>query len=121
MVRGALTPRWMLIGWLAVVLAGVVTGDFVVDTAFEWPEIAAMAETNAESSEGPEDGGEHLLVPSSKAEQGNELTFVHPSADAHAGFLTLSPCTFLGTRHFHVSLIEFDSHPPPCFLLPLRI
>jgi hypothetical protein len=121
MMRDALTPRWMLIGWLAVVLAGVVTGDFVVDTAFECPDIAAEVETDAESEEEPEDSGEHLLVPSAKAAQGNELTSLHPSADAHAGFLTLSPGAFFGTRHVHVSLIEFDSHPPPCFLLPLRI
>jgi hypothetical protein len=110
----------MLIGWLAVVLAGVITGDFVVDTAFEWPALAAAAETDAESEE-PEDSGEHLLVPSPKVEQGNEFTSLHPSADGPADYLPLSPCAFLGTRHSHVSLIEFDSHPPPCFLLPLRI
>ncbi|MGE3154834.1 MAG: hypothetical protein AB7G48_20180 [Nitrospiraceae bacterium] len=120
MTRAALTPRWMLIGWLAVLLAGVVTGDFVVDAAFERPDIAASAEADAESEE-PEDSGEHLLVPSPKGETGTEFTSLHSPVDAHAGLLTLSPCTFPGGRDVHVSLIEFDSHPPPCFLLPLRI
>lgn len=121
MIRDAVTPRWILIGWLAVMLAGVITGDFVVDTAFEWPDVAAAAETDAGSEEEPEDSGEHLLVPSPKAGQGTELTSLHPSADGQAGLLSPSPCAVLGARPSHVSLIEFDSHPPPCFLLPLRI
>jgi hypothetical protein len=120
MTRDALTPRWMLIGWLAVVLAGVVTGDFVVDTAFEWPDVAAEVETDAES-EAPEDSGEHLLIPSPKAEQGNDFTALHLSQEGPSSFLTLSPCAPLSARHARSSFLEFDSHPPPCFLLPLRI
>jgi len=120
MVRDVLSARFMLIGCLAVVLAVVVTGDFVVDTAFEWVDVAAAVEPDAEPEE-PEDSGEHLLMPSPKVEQGGGLTAFQLSPQGQLHVPIVLPCPSRDPRHSDATVIEFDRHPPPCFLLPLRI
>jgi hypothetical protein len=119
MTRDKRTPRFILIGWFAVLLASVVTGDYVVDSAFEWPEVSNTFGTASESEE-PEDSGEHLLMPSPRADHGADLASFHVSSEIDITVhLHLPPSQ--GARTPNASLIEFNTHPPPCFLLPLRI
>jgi hypothetical protein len=119
MIPDRRTPRFIFIGWLAILLAGVVTGDYVVDSAFEWPEAGDTSKAMPEA-EGPEDSGEHLLMPSQRAHHEADLASFHVASDMDiTAPLHLAPSQ--GARTPNASLIEFTTHPPPCFLLPLRI
>jgi hypothetical protein len=117
MTRRHSTPQFLVMTWLALLLIGVITGDFVEDLAFEPAELSDSAGT-VPTSEEPD---EHVLMPSQRADQGAGFTFLHVSSPAEGVIQVLPPCTSHITRSFSASLIEFNTHPPPCFLLPLRI
>src|SRR5687768_16430926 len=105
-------PRFLLVAWLALLLAGIVRGDLVNDLVFE-PE--AMSETSGSDavSEEPDNGAEHLLVPSQRAAQGADVAFLHISSPGDGITQVLPVPRFHITRRPHASLIEFKGQPPP--------
>jgi hypothetical protein len=111
-----MTPRFALIAWLALALVVVITGDFVEDLVFESSDLSDTSGTSPEA----EDPDEHLLMPSQKAHQDADPTFFHVFSNIDLIVHVHRPPS-QGARAPTVSLIEFNTHPPPCFLLPLRI
>ncbi len=55
--------RILIVSWLALLLAGITTGDLVVDLVFEQVE-AAVPGASLFPSEDPENSAEHVLLPS---------------------------------------------------------
>jgi len=55
-----------LVSWFALLLSGIVTGDFVVDLVFEGVEEDAHIASLLDMEE-PDDPAEHILKPSSRA------------------------------------------------------
>jgi hypothetical protein len=111
MTRVGGTQRFAWIAWLALTLAVVITGDFVEDLVFEPTGVSDTSGTSPQA----EDPDEHLLMPSQ-----TDLTSFHVLSDIHLIVYVHRPPP-QGVRAPTASLIEFNTHPPPCFLLPLRI
>ncbi len=57
-------PQFLVMTWLALLLIGVITGDFVEDLAFEPTELSDSAGT-VPASEEPD---EHVLMPSPRVD-----------------------------------------------------
>jgi hypothetical protein len=112
-------PQFVLVTWLAIFLTSVVIGDYVVDLAFEWPEVGHTYATVPEPEE-VEDSGEHLLMPSQKVYQGPNLNSFPVSSDADIIVQVHLPCSS-NISTLHASYNDFLRHPPPAFLVPLRI
>ena len=56
-----------VIAWLTLVVSLVITGDLVMDLAFEGPDLSASAD-GAPISEEPDNPAEHILMASQKAD-----------------------------------------------------
>ncbi len=103
----------VLVGWIAVLLSVLVTGDFVFDLAFEAESLAA---DTSESADEPDNAAEHTLIPSPAASHiGSSGTVSDVAIDfAAAG----AP-----TRAANRAHLQF--HPPrqylASFAVPLRI
>lgn len=112
--------QFLIVGWLAILLAGVITGDLVVDLAFEFPEFSNSTGAGPVSEE-PDNSAEHVLMPSQRDDNPVGVTPVHVIAPVAASILPLEP---------HLSHVkgwppsyfsEFSNPRGPSFLLALRI
>lgn len=108
------------ISWLTLVVAGVVSGDLVFDLVFEPPITTDTAGTGPASEE-PDNGAEHVLMPSQSAHSRIGLsplpwtshiipiTFVPDSLPAQESVLS------------RPELSDSSASRGPTFLLALRI
>lgn len=62
-----MAQRTGVIAWMTLVVSLVITGDLVVDLAFEEPDLSTSAE-GASIPEAPDNAAEHVLMPSQKAD-----------------------------------------------------
>lgn len=108
-----------MVGWLAILLAGIITADFVVDVAFESPEISDGSGVGPVSEE-PDNSAEHVLMPSQRGDHLGDFSPVHLIAPVDVSILPLQP-------HLHATGLPFayfsyfSSPRGPSFLLALRI
>ncbi len=115
------SPRRLLfLGWLALLISLVITGDRVVDLMFEEPRLASASEETTPAEE-PDNAAEHILMRSHKAESPAGISL-------SAGILLeAQACSFsfsaLGSGA--VRTISRHERPPRSsavpLLLPLRI
>lgn len=120
MARMKSATQFLMMGWLAIFLACMVSADLVVDMGFE--SIYLNGDSGAAPvSEEADNSAEHVLLPSIKVDHaGNFISY--PS---------VSPVetTFLLVPHHLFEILEYSRHPinklasarGPSFLLPLRI
>ncbi|MDP9132879.1 MAG: hypothetical protein M3M98_07085 [Nitrospirota bacterium] len=62
-----MAQRTGMIAWLTLAISLVITGDLVMDLAFEGPDLSTSADASSIPEE-PENAAEHILMPSQKTE-----------------------------------------------------
>lgn len=121
MARFKTAPLFLTVTWLAIVLAGVISGDLVVDLSFESSALSDVSGAEPISEE-PDNSAEHVLMPS-------------PAGDSSAGatplqLITQFDATGISPKPSSLSYVSGRSFPassyasrfrPPSFLLALRI
>ena len=121
MARFKTAPLFLTVTWLAIVLAGVISGDLVVDLSFESSALSDVSGAEPISEE-PDNSAEHVLMPS-------------PAGDSSAGATPLQlisqfDATGISPKPSSLSYVFGRSFPassyasrfrPPSFLLALRI
>ncbi len=114
MGRSTSVPRFLAICWLALLLAGAITGDFVEDLVFESMEVGDMSETVPLS----EDPDEHILMPSARAASPGDIHVLQLSAHAEPHLCCLEPFA----THVAQSASHYPCKPrPPSSIQVLRI
>ncbi|WHZ24522.1 MAG: hypothetical protein OJF47_003634 [Nitrospira sp.] len=109
-----------MIAWLTLVVSLVITGDLVMDLAFE----EAILDTAADTSSIPEEldnAAEHILMPSQKADRSIALAWlIGTSAAVHA--VLIATCLPSATTDRAGPTHERPPRSSPLpLLLPLRI
>ena len=109
-----------VIAWLTLVVALVITGDLVMDLAFEGPDLSASAD-GAPISEEPDNPAEHILMASQKADSPAGIAWPAWAWVAFEAIL-ISTClpSLSSTRAAPAHERPPRSSPVP-LLLPLRI
>jgi hypothetical protein len=103
------TPIFLVISWLALVLAGVLTGDFVEDLAFEPMELTDTSET-VPSSDEPD---EHILMPSPRADSPGDGTVLRLFGPADAHLRCLEPFVVPAVAEFARPYLKGSCRPRP--------
>ena len=109
-----------VIAWLTLVVSLVITGDLVMDLAFEGPDLSASAD-GAPISEEPDNPAEHILMASQKADSPAGIAWPAWAWVAFEAIL-ISTClpSLSSTRAAPAHERPPRSSPVP-LLLPLRI
>ncbi|MBL8069498.1 MAG: hypothetical protein JNM35_00240 [Nitrospira sp.] len=109
-----------VIAWLTLVVSLVITGNLVIDLAFEGPDLSTSVD-GAPISEEPDNPAENILMASQKADGPADIAW---SAWAWVAFAALLMSTCLPTISSTGAAPSHDrpsrSSPVP-LLLPLRI
>ena len=108
-----------MIAWLTLAASLMVTGDLVIDLAFEEAEIEASTDT-ASLPEAPDNAAEHVLMPSQK---GDSLASVGPVGPWAALAVALAS-TWVPTQATRRASPLYERPPrssPVPLPLPLRI
>ncbi len=113
-------PHFLIVGWLAILLAGIITADLVVDVAFESPEINVGSGAGPVSEE-PDNSAEHVLMPSQRGDHLGDFTPVHLNAPIAGSILPLQLHLVHATGWPPAYFSDFSSPRGPSFLLALRI
>ena len=117
MARRNSAPQFLVMTWLALLLIGVIAGDFVEDLAFEPAELSDSAGT-VPASEEPD---EHVLMPSPRVDHVEGVPGLAFSMPADV------PASSFERRLFRVSQLSYSylkesSRPrPPSSVQVLRI
>jgi len=111
-------PLFLKITWLAIVLAGVISGDLVVDLAFESTTLSGVSGAEPISEE-PDNSAEHVLMPSPAGDSSAPLQLIS-QFDATGISPKPSSLSYVFGRSFPASSYSSRSRPPS-FLLALRI
>ncbi len=113
--------RWIgVIAWLTLVVSLVITGDLVLDLAFEGPDLSASVE-GIPLPEEPDNPAEHILMASQKADSPAGIAW---PAWAWAAFETLLISACLPSLPSKRAGPDHERPPrnsPVPLLLPLRI
>lgn len=120
MFRRPSAPWFLTVSWLAILLAGLVSGDLVVDLVFESSALSGMVEANPLPEE-VDSSAEHVLMPTPGADSrmsGSHVQFVSPiDTIAISPEASLSPVSSL----MRVNVSHSSQARGPSFLLALRI
>jgi hypothetical protein len=108
--------HFLMVGWLAILLAGIITADVVVDVAFESPEIS----DGGPVSEEPDNSAEHVLMPSQRGDHLGDFT-PHQLIAPIAASIQLQPHLVYATGWPPAYFSDYSSPRGPSFLLALRI
>lgn len=111
---------FVLLSWLAIFLVGVVSGDRVVDVAFEAPEFSDRSGAGPVSEE-PDNSAEHVLMPSSTTDHRAGFTALQVVSHIDATIISPEPAlSHLSGMSRPESRYSSRSRAPS-FLLALRI
>lgn len=117
MNRSTSSPCFVVIGWLALMLVGVIAGDFVEDLAFESPEAADLSGTGSFS----EDPDEHLLMPSPRVASPGDVKVLQLAAHAEPHICSLEPFALHVGQSVPQYLKDSCKPRPPSSIQVLRI
>lgn len=103
--------RMLILSWLALLLAGITTGDLVVDLVFEQVE-TDISDAGLFPSEEPENSAEHVLLPSTRTTHTDERSSPLPAAIANPVILSsLDLLSSLGGPHLYLRASLYPRSP----------
>ncbi len=114
-------PLFLTITWLAIVLAGVISGDLVVDLSFESSPLSGVSGAEPISEE-PDNSAEHVLMPSPAGDSSAGATPLQLISQFDATVIPPEPSSLSYVSGMSVPASSYASRSrPPSFLLALRI
>ncbi len=120
MARVKSATQFLMIGWLAIFLACVVSADLVVDMGFESMDFSSDFGA-APVSEETDNSAEHVLLPSYKADPAGNFISYPSVSPVETTFFLLPHHLFEIIGCPRQPINKFASPRGPSFLLSLRI
>lgn len=115
-----MAQRSGVIAWLTLVVSLMITGDLVMDLAFEEPDLSTSADASPIPEE-PDNAAEHILMPSQKADRSAEIAWLAGMSAAFEATLIFTCIPSLVIARVGPTHKRPPRSSPVPLLLPLRI